>query len=163
MSDEESEIFDLYAERYQIAHLNYQMMAAMLDKSFMRKRIREYKIQEMYIYGGGPLGVQLYYAISEEVKVKGMVDASGTLFREPNVGWGYEIPGLPVYTVEEFQKIYQNRVDTNGLVHADGSVIVTPINYLQAICERLYEFVPKEQVLLINEFIYGGIHHDIYN
>ena len=65
----ENRMIDIYSRNFAKQDIKYTMMAMMLDMELIKRRLKEYEIQNVSIYGTGPLGVQLYRAISNIVNV----------------------------------------------------------------------------------------------
>ena len=92
---------------------------------------------DVYIYGGRYLGIQLYNAINLFVNISGVVDKSGKLL--------LEISDIPIIDLNEFRSQYRQQ-----------RVIITPIKHYKSIYKELSEFVPKDKILYLGEFL-GGI------
>ena len=77
MSNEEELILDYYAQAYRLEMFSYRMMGKLLETDNVHNRLKKNNITELYIYGGGYLGVQLYNVVKPYVDVKAIVDKSG--------------------------------------------------------------------------------------
>lgn len=136
MNKQENEIFDAYVEAYNLAQVSYKMMGQMLDAKYMQHRIDLAGINEVIIYGGGYLGVQLYHAMKNLLSVKAVVDKNGSAV--------VDVEGMPIISLDDMKKMYRNE-----------KVIVTPINYYKAIKDDLCTFVKEEDVYFLGEFLEG--------
>lgn len=133
--DNRDEIIDFYGYQAEILKKSYNMMGGLLDKNFVKKEVEKRKLSDIYIYGGGFLGIQLYRAIIPFVNVLSMVDKSGKLL--------VEIDGIPVMNMVEFRSKYNNE-----------TVIVTPIKFYREIYHELKEFISDNKIIFLEEF--GG-------
>lgn len=130
-------ILDEYAYESEFFSAGYEMMGQLLNKENVKKRIEMLKLTQVYIYGGGYLGIQLYNAINQFVDVLNVVDKSGKLL--------IEIPAIPVIDLKKFKYVYKQE-----------QVIITPIKHYKSIYTELSEFLPKNKMLYLGEFL-GGI------
>lgn len=135
---EMDDLLDAYAYELGIFLSGYNMMGKLLDKNLIKSRVEMAGLSEVYIYGGGYLGIQLYNAITPFVKVLNVVDRSGKLL--------VEVPGIPVIRLDVFQSDYRQQ-----------KVIITPVRYYKSIYAELSEFVPEEQILYLGEFLGGKL------
>lgn len=131
------ELIDAYAYDAEIESCKFNMMGKMLDLNYIKDRIALLEDSELYIYGGGYLGIQLYRAASLFVKVPSVVDKRGKL--------QLNLPEIPVINIPEFKKTYRNQ-----------NVIITPFAYYHEIRKDLLFFVPENKLLFLGEFL-GGI------
>lgn len=136
MLGEQEELIGLYADEMDLITACYEMMGKLLDRNQMASRIEELKIEELYIYGGGYLGIQLYRAVEGLVKVRSIVDKSGGLL--------LALPDLPVMDLDAWRQQYK-----------DEWVIITPIKHYRAIYNELITFVPADKLLFLGE-LQGG-------
>jgi len=132
-------LLDYYEKDYKIALNSYKMMGKMLDKKSVEKALRELKIERVYIYGGGYLGIQLYNAINELVNVKAIVDKSGVLSIE-----GLE--DIPVIDLDMLKKEYSGE-----------TVIITLPLYYETVFSSIQGFVDSEKVFYLGEVLEGEI------
>lgn len=131
------ELLDIYASELDLYLSSYEMMGRMLDKEYLKGRIELLGLSEMYIYGGGYLGIQLYNAVNQFVDVLSIVDKSGRLL--------IEIPNIPVISLNELESVY-----------CQQKVIITPMKHYKSIYTELSGFVPKDQMFYLGELL-GGI------
>ena len=132
------ELIEAYENEVDILSASYEMMGILLNSEAVADKLRERAISELYIYGGGYLGIQFYKAINKAVKVHAIVDKSG--------GLNIEVPEkIPVISLEAFEKTYQGQ-----------AVVITPVKYYYAIQKDLLRFVAKEKLLYLGELL-GGI------
>ncbi len=132
------ELLDAYAYEMETVSSGYEMMGRMLDRKYVESRLKLAGLSDMYIYGGGYLGIQLYYAISRSVNVFGVVDKSGRLL--------LDVPDIPVVSLEKFAEIYEGQ-----------NVIITPVKFYQSIFRELSEFVPEGKLMYLGEFLGGRL------
>lgn len=132
------ELLDVYAYEMEIASSGYEMMGCMLDRRYVKSRLKMAGISDVYIYGGGYLGIQLYYALRESANILGVVDKSGGLL--------LPIPEIPVMSLEEFRGTYKGQ-----------NVIITPMKFYQSIMEGLSAFVPEGKMMCLGEFLGGKL------
>ena len=133
----EEQIRDAYAKELEIMACSYDMMGKMLDARHIQKRIRLLGVDELYIYGGGYLGIQFYKAVYDMVQIPAIIDKSGGLL--------LDLPDIPVIDFEEFKKKYNGQ-----------KVIITPVKFYREIYGDLSSFVPLEQLVFLGELM-GGI------
>lgn len=138
MTQEEELILDGYAYAYNLEKYSYQMMGKLLEIEDIKKRLKINKINELYIYGGGYLGVQLYNSVKGYTDVKAIVDKSG--------GLAVKAEGISVVSFDKLQEIYKGE-----------KIIITPIKYYKSIKEELLRFIDEENILFLGEFIEGVI------
>lgn len=139
MSKIQDELIERYAEEKQIYRYSYEMMKKLMDKRYISGRIKLFNIDELYIYGGGFLGLQLYYYAKDMFNVKAIVDINGKV-----VVNNEDIKN--VITPDRLKEIYKNE-----------KVIITPIQYYKQIFSDLSAFIPKENILNLGEFIEGMV------
>lgn len=135
--DKIEELIDSYANDAEIALFRFDMIGKMLNSDLIKERILLLGKSELYIYGGGILGIQLYRAVCDFVKVPAVIDKNGKLL--------LNIPDIPVIDPSEFQKQYHGQ-----------KIIITPIIYYEEIRKNLLKFVLKENIVFLGEFL-GGI------
>lgn len=138
MSNEEELILDYYAQAYRLEMFSYRMMGKLLETDNVHNRLKKNNITELYIYGGGYLGVQLYNAVKPYVDVKAIVDKSGNL--------SVNVKGIPVISLDKLRTVYKNE-----------KIIITPIKYYKMIKKELVEFINEDNILYLGEFLEGVI------
>ena len=131
--DGKEDLIDAYAYQSEIWSKAYQIMGWLLDKKRVSKEVNRWNMSDIYIYGGGYLGIQLYQAIMPYVNVLSVVDKSGKL--------KIEIDKLPVMDMKSFRDRYK-----------DELVIVTPIQYYKEIYCDLREFVSKDNIAFLGDW-----------
>lgn len=97
MNDAEKRILEDYAFKYSVANMSYNILGRMLDEEYLKKKIRAFGINHMYIYGGTYMAVQLYRASKKHTDIKGIVDKSCRIAINDKVS---------VITLDEFKEIY---------------------------------------------------------
>lgn len=137
MIEVQEELLDTYAEELSIAASSYEMMGQLLDIEFIKKRIKLLGVSELYVYGGGYLGIQLYRTVSKIISIPAVIDIKGKL--------SINIPDIPVVDVVEFKRIYKGQ-----------KVIIASINFYNEIKKDISAFVPESQIIFLGEFL-GGI------
>lgn len=131
----ERQIVEAYVKDYSIASASYEMMGLMLNNRYIEERIKLFNIENLYIYGGTYMAVQLYRAGRNYANIKGIVDRSGKAVLKETIS---------VLPLDAFQKQYENE-----------KVIVTSIRFFQEIKQDLQLFVDAENILGIGEFLMG--------
>jgi len=132
----EEEIFELYVRDYRIESISYKMMGRLLETGWVRKRIELYHIEDVYIYGGGYLGIQLYNAISNIVNVKAVLDKNGRL--------SVDVEGIRTISLDAVRKEYSGE-----------KIIITPVKYYETIKKDLLKFADEKEILFLGEFLEG--------
>ncbi len=137
MIEIEEELLDAYAEELSIASIGFEMMGKLLNVKYIKERIKLLNITEMYIYGGGYLGIQLYYATSKLVYVPAVIDRENEL--------SIKTLDIPVMGIEELKRIYK-----------EEKIIIASLKFYREIQKDLSNFVPQNQIMFLGEFL-GGI------
>lgn len=135
MEKAERQILEGYVREYHIASASYEMMGLMLNDTYLEERFRLFHIENVYIYGGTYMAVQLYRAGRNYVNIKGIVDKAGKTVLKDQIS---------VISLDIFQKQYQNE-----------KVIVASIRFFQEIKHDLQLFVDAENIIGIGEFLLG--------
>ena len=135
MNKIEKEVLNEYARDYSVEATSYEAMGKMLDERYVEERLKAFDINEMYIYGGTYLAIQLYRVGKKYTNIKGIVDRSGKIIMNENIF---------VVTLDEFKKIYKGE-----------KIIVTPIRYFPQIQNDLTVFVDKKDIISIGELLMG--------
>lgn len=138
MNEEIEKIFDYYVEEYKIQYFNYRMMGKLIETENVKERIKAFGFSEIYIYGGGYLGVQLYNSVKEFVDVKAIVDKSGVI--------SVAVKGIKSMSLVDLREKY------NG-----EKVIITPVKYYKEIKNDLEKFIDEKNILYLGEFLEGVI------
>lgn len=133
--DNKDELIDTYGYQSEIFSKSYYMMGRLLDKNFVKKEVKKREMSDIYIYGGGYLGIQLYRAIIPYVNVLSVVDKKGKLM--------IEMEDIPIMDMVNFRSHYENQM-----------IIVTPLIYYQEIYRELKAFVAEDKIVFLEEF--GG-------
>lgn len=132
--DNRDSLIDCYGYQLELFTKRYEMMGHLLDNNFVIKELDKRKLTEMFIYGGGYLGIQLYRAVSPFAHVLSVVDKKGKLLIDT-------IDDIPVIDMETFQCQYQNQ-----------PVIVTPLEFYREIYRDLKKIVPENKIIFLQEF-----------
>ena len=135
--NELDELLDACTYELEIFSSGYRMMGQLLDREYVKSKIEMLGLSEIYIYGGGYLGIQLYNAVKRFVNILSVVDKSGKLL--------LDISDISVIDLNEFKSVYKQQ-----------SVIITPIKHYKPIYTELSEFVPSNKMICLGEFL-GGI------
>lgn len=135
MDNGKDELIDIYGYQAEIYSKSYNMMGCLLDRDFVKNEVEKRRLSDIYIYGGGFLGIQLYRAITPFANVLSIVDKKGKLL--------IAMEGMPVIDGRSFRNQYQGE-----------TVIVTPLQYYKEIYSALREFVPDNKIIYLEEF--GG-------
>lgn len=135
MDSGKDELIDIYGYQAEIYSKSYYMMGRLLDKDFVKNEVEKRRLSDIYIYGGGFLGIQLYRAILPFVNVLSIVDKKGKLL--------IAMEGMPVIDMCSFRNRYQGE-----------AVIVTPLQFYKEIYFELREFVSDNKIIYLEEL--GG-------
>lgn len=127
------ELIDLYAEEIDILAACYERMGNLLDRKRIQNRAKELNLRELYIYGGGYLGIQFYYAVKDFIDVISIIDKSGKLL--------VEVPNVEVIDFNTFQKKYRGQ-----------QVVITPIKHYDEIYNELISFISEDRILFLEDF-----------
>lgn len=137
MAEIQEELIDAYAYEMSIAAASFELMGRLLDCDSVKSRIELLGVSEIFVYGGGYLGIQFYQAVSKFVNIPGVIDKKGKL--------QINIPDIPVIDIPIFKKVYKGQ-----------KVIVASIRFYREIRNELIGLVPETQILFLGEFL-GGI------
>ena len=132
MTDNERRIFDLHVEREDLQSIKFELMSKLLDEELIKDILKERQWKALYIYGGAPLGIQVYRTFNKFIPVHGIIDKSGTT--------KIHVENVKVYLPTD--KIY---------MEDDDPIIITPIEYSDEIIEDLVKYVKCERIIQINE------------
>lgn len=135
MNKIEREIFENYARDYKIESISYQIMGMMLDEKYVVERLKMFGLNNIYIYGGTYMAIQLYRIGKKHIKIKGIVDKSGRMVLNEKV---------TVMLLDELKKKYENEF-----------IIVTPLRYYSEIKRELEQFVDTTKIMDIGELFFG--------
>lgn len=134
--NELDELLDACTYELEIFSSGYRMMGQLLDREYVKNKIEILGLSEIYIYGGGYLGIQLFNAVNQFVNILSVVDKSGKLL--------LDISGIPVIDLNEFKSVYNQQ-----------RVIITPIKHYKSIYTELSEFIPGNKMVCLGEFLGG--------
>lgn len=137
MNKIEREIFENYARDYKIESISYQIMGMMLDEKYVAERLKVFGQNNVYIYGGTYMAIQLYRIGKKYIKIKGIVDKSGRMVMNEKVS---------VMLLDELRQKYENEI-----------IIVTPLRYFNEIKGELEQFVDTARIMDIGELLFGII------
>ncbi|MCI9602598.1 MAG: hypothetical protein HFI17_19300 [Lachnospiraceae bacterium] len=135
MNKIEREIFENYARDYKIESISYQILGMMLDEKYVVERLKMFGLNNIYIYGGTYMAIQLYRIGKKHIKIKGIVDKSGRMVLNEKV---------TVMLLDELKKKYENEF-----------IIVTPLRYYSEIKRELEQFVDTTKIMDIGELFFG--------
>ncbi len=128
------ELIDTYGYQADIFSKGYYMMGYLLNSNFVKKEVIKRNMSDIYIYGGGYLGIQLYRAIIPYVNVVAVVDKKGKLVID-------SIDDISVINMDIFQRQYKNEI-----------VILTPFKFYSEIYHELREFIMEDKIIFLEEF-----------
>jgi len=131
-------LLDAYSNEVDILSASYEMMGVMLDQRMVVSKLRNRGISEVYIYGGGYLGLQFYRAVSGSLNIISFVDKSGELSIDIS-------PNVRVIGLETFKQEYAGQI-----------VVITPMKHYYQIHGELQHFVTEDKLLYLGELL-GGI------
>lgn len=129
------EIIKKYIYDYSVEHYSYKMMGKMLDKDYVKSRAELFDLHNIFIYGGGYLGIQLYNAFGGDIVVDAFVDSS--CFLSVNLD-------VDVINLETLKERYSGQ-----------KIIITPIRYYDEISKNLESFINKSNIIYLGEFLEG--------
>ena len=135
---EMDEILELCVYQMEIAAAGYEMMGRMLDQTSLQLTIKQAGISQIYIYGGGYLGIQLYKAVNQFVNVLSIVDQKGKLL--------IDIPDIPVISLDKLKNVYNGQ-----------KVVITPHKFSREIYQELSKFIEKDQLVYLGELLGGKL------
>ena len=94
MQTMQDKLIDAYAYEMKVAECSFEMMGKLLDVTYVKNRIDLFNLKEIYIYGGGYLGIQLYNALNnhEPVRTLAIIDKKEKL--------SVKIPEIPVVNLQ---------------------------------------------------------------
>ena len=134
--ESKDELIDVYGYQTEVYTKSYNMMGRLLDNNFVKREVKRREWSDIYIYGGGYLGIQLYRVISPLVNVLSLVDKKGKLLMN-------NINDIPVMDMSTFRGLYENQ-----------PVVVTPLRFYREIYHDLKEFVAEDKIIFLEDF--GG-------
>lgn len=137
MTGLQEELIDAYAFEMNVSSSSFEYMGRLLDFKYVESRIQLLDVSEIFIYGGGYLGIQLYNAAGRYIKVLAVIDKK----RRAQI----KTLNIPVIDVAKFKDIYKGQ-----------KVIIASIRFYREIQRELLDFIPGDQILSIGEFL-GGI------
>lgn len=132
------ELLNIYAEELAIAECSFEIMGRLLDRDYLKERLNFLNIEELYVYGGGYLGIQFYNACNKLTKILSIVDKRSDLC--------LNITDIPVTNLKGLEKIYKGE-----------NVVIASVRYYQEIKKELLSFVPKNKILFLGELLGGNL------
>ena len=132
--ENKDDLIDIYGYQSEIFSKSYYMMGRLLDKNFIKEEVQKRELSDIYIYGGGYLGIQLYKAIIPYVNVLSIVDQKGKLM--------IDMEDISIIDMCSFQAQYQDEI-----------VIVTPLKYYREIYRDLRMFVAKDKIIFMSHLL----------
>lgn len=133
-----NEILDIYADDLAVAECSFEIMGQLLDRKYLKQRIDELHLKELYIYGGGYLGIQLYYACNDLIRVPAVVDKKGHL--------RLDIKHIPVIGADRLKEVYKGE-----------KIVVASIRYYQEIRQELLSFISENNIIFLGELLGGAL------
>ena len=134
--ESKDELIDVYGYQTEVYTKSYNMMGRLLDNNFVKREVKRREWSDIYIYGGGYLGIQLYRVISPLVNVLSLVDKKGKLLIN-------NINDIPVMDMSTLRGLYENQ-----------PVVITPLRFYREIYHDLKEFVAEDKTIFLEDF--GG-------
>ena len=131
--DIRDELIDHYGYMAELFSKSYEMMGRLLDRNFVKREVEKRQWSNLYIYGGGYLGLNLYFAIIPYVNVLSIVDKSGKL--------KIHMKDVPTINMDDFKSSY-----------CGEPVIITPIQYYREIHQELQGIVTENNMIYLEEF-----------
>lgn len=146
-----NELIDYYSRIFAKQDLKFTMMGMLLDTKLVAKRLKEFGMDRFFIFGTGPLGIQALRATEKHATIPGFIDEVGEYYDNYNYSWGYKHMELPVYKPEEMKEIY------NG-----EKILLASFEDLIEMMDACRNFAADKDVIMINEFLFGGAKSDLY-
>ena len=131
------ELLDACTYDLEVFSISYKMMGQMLDRENIKNKTKILGLSDIYIYGGGYLGIQLYNVINQYVNVLSIVDRSGKIL--------IDLSDIPIISLENFKSVYKGQ-----------NIIITPIKHYKSIYLELSKFISTDKMIYLGEFL-GGI------
>lgn len=135
MNKTEKLILDEYIRSYNVSDISYKVMGRMLDEKYVEQRLKLFNINDMYIYGGSYMAIQLYRIGVKYTTIKNIVDKSGQSVLNSQI---------PVISLENLREKY------NG-----EKVVIASVRFFQEISEDLELFVNQKDIIGIGELLLG--------
>ena len=132
-----NEILDIYADELSVAECSFEIMGRLLDRKYLKQRMDELHLNELYIYGGGYLGIQLYCACNNLVRIREVVDKKGRL--------QLDIKNIPVIGAGRLKEVYKGE-----------KIVIASIRYYQEIRQELLSFISGNNIIFLGELL-GGV------
>lgn len=129
-------LIEMYATELDFAQTKLNLLTCILNEKTIDQQIARNHIQDIYIYGGGILGLQLSLAVRNKCSLHGIVDK-----KEKTIVY---LPNVPVLSLFAFQQLYK-----------DETVIVTPLKNISEIQSDLSDFVQKDKLIHVVDFLRG--------
>ena len=134
--ESKDELIDVYGYQTEVYTKSYNMMGRLLDNNFVKREVKRREWSDIYIYGRGYLGIQLYRVISPLVNVLSLVDKKGKLLIN-------NINDIPVMDMSTLRGLCENQ-----------PVDITPLRFYREIYHDLKEFVAEDKIIFLEDF--GG-------
>lgn len=130
--------FDRYAEGEGLFREYYELMGQLLDTRFVEAMIEDKGWNQIYIYGGGYLGIQSCLAFQQFLQVLCIIDRKGQLIV------GRSDIHTPVMTLTQWKNDHDKKVP----------VLITPLQYMDEIKRDLVN-AAVENYIGIHELVAG--------
>lgn len=150
-ADDRDKLIDYYSQRFATQDLKFNMMGMLLDDQLINRRIKDFSMDSFYIFGTGPLGLQVYNATVNKCKILGFIDEDKQFYQNSNYAWGYRNLGLTVFSPEEVKAKY------NG-----EKILLASFEELEKMRDVCKSFSDEKDIIYINEFLFGGAASDLY-
>lgn len=137
MKELQDELIDAYAYERSIAASSFEFMGKLLDIEYVKTRLKLLGTSEIFVYGGGYLGIQFYNAAYKFVDILAVIDKKGKV--------QIDTLNIPVMDINRLKETYKGQ-----------SIIVASVRFYREIRNELLEFVPDTQIVPLGEFL-GGI------
>lgn len=137
MSEIQDALLDIYAYEKRVAECSYELLGKMLDPVAVQKGVDSLGASEIYIYGGGYLGIQFYRAASCFTHILAVVDRKKKL--------AFHNPDILLITPKQLQDRYHGE-----------KIVVASVQYYEEIRERISLFVKPDHIIYLGE-IFGGM------
>lgn len=137
MTQIQEELIDVYAYEMSVMASSFELMGRLLDTKYVKKRIELLGVSEIFVYGGGYLGIQFYNIAHKFIDILAVIDKKGKI--------QFDTLDIPAININKFKAIYNGQV-----------IIVASVRFYREIRNELLGFVPETKVMSLGEFM-GGI------
>lgn len=136
MKELQKKLIDAYAYDMNVASSSFEFMGRLLDIEYVKKRIELFGLSEIFVYGGGYLGIQFYNSVHEFVNIQAIIDRRQKI--------QIDSYAIPVVDIGRLREIYNGQ-----------TVIIASVRFYHDIRNELLGFVSEEKIMSLGEFLGG--------